>query len=86
MSLIYKIKLIPQAQKDLDKFPPKIFNQIKNEILKLAPDPRPHGVIKLTNQEGYRQRSGDYRILYRIDDAAKEIYIYRIKHRKEVYR
>lgn len=83
---MYKIKIIPQAQKDLDKFSSKLFNKIKNEILTLAHNPRPYGTIKLTQSEGYRIRIEDYRILYRIDDHSKEIYIYRIKHRREVYR
>ena len=83
---MYKIKLVPQAQKDLDKLPSQIFNKIKTTILKLTQTPRPPDAIKLTQQEGYRIRVSDYRILYRVDDDLKEIYIYRIKHRKEVYR
>jgi len=83
---MYAIKLIPQAQKDLNNLPPKIFQKTKTVIFGLGQTPRPQGAIKLTEQEGYRVRIGDYRILYRIDDTAKEIYIYRIKHRKEAYR
>ncbi|MFZ5799915.1 MAG: type II toxin-antitoxin system RelE family toxin [Candidatus Omnitrophota bacterium] len=83
---MYKIKLISQAHKDLENLPSKIFARAKTAILSLSQIPRPQGAIKLTEQEGYRIRLGDYRILYRIDDAAKEIYIYRIKHRKDAYR
>jgi mRNA interferase RelE/StbE len=36
--------------------------------------------------EGYRLRVGDYRILFTIDDVAKEVRVYRLKHRKEAYR
>lgn len=83
---MYNIKIIPQAQKDLNKLPSTIFNKIKTKILQLAKNPRPFGAIKLTQQEGFRIREGNYRILYRIDDASKEIYIYRIKHRRDIYR
>ncbi len=83
---MYNVKLIAQAQKDLDNFPPNIFNKIKAELMKLKDNPRPHGSIKLTQSEGYRVRAGDYRILNRIEDKTKEIFIYRIKHRKDVYR
>ena len=83
---MYRIKLISQVQKDLDQLPTTIFQPIKRATIKLGENPRPTGAIKLTNREGYRQRAGDYRILYRIDDKAKEIYIYRVKHRKDVYR
>ena len=83
---MYKLLLIPSAKKDLDKLPKKNFTQIKDKILMLGKDPRPHGALKLTGDEGYRMRSGNYRILYRIDDKKKVIYLYRIKHRREVYR
>lgn len=83
---MYKLKIIPQAQKDLDAFSGKNFENIKKKILSLANNPRPFGAIKLTQEEGYRIRTGDYRILYRIDNKQKEIIIYRIKHRKEAYR
>jgi len=44
------------------------------------------GVQKLHDKEGYRIRSGNYRILFEIDDQVKSVFIYRIKHRREVYR
>ena len=62
------------------------FDDVKRKILTLSENPRPFGCKKLTDDEGYRLRSGDFRILYRIDDRLKEIINYRIKHRKEVYR
>lgn len=77
--------LLSQAQKDLDEFRGKIFQQIKEKILSLSKNPRPHGCLKLTAEEGYRLRSGNYRIIYRINDKEEIIYIYRIKHRKEAY-
>jgi mRNA interferase RelE/StbE len=83
---VYKIEVIPSAQKDLDDLEKKFFIQIKNRIDSLKSQPRPAGCLKLTAEEGYRLRSGDYRILYRIDDKNKIIYIYRVKHRKESYR
>ncbi len=46
----------------------------------------PPGARKLTGQEGYRIRKGGYRILYVIDDAAALVRVYRIGHRREVYR
>ncbi|MDD5092506.1 MAG: type II toxin-antitoxin system RelE/ParE family toxin [Candidatus Wallbacteria bacterium] len=39
--------------------------------------------MKLTVQEGYRLRIGDYRVLYTIDDKNKIVVIYRIKSRSE---
>ena len=83
---MYEISIIASARKDLDSLDEKVFTQIKNKIISLASNPRPSGSLKLTAEEGYRIRSGNYRILYRIDDKNRMIYIYRIKHRKESYR
>lgn len=83
---MYQVKLISQVQKDLERLPRNVFNRIVKELTELQNNPRPHGSIKLTQTEGYRVRAGDYRILYRIEDSDKIIYVYRVKHRREVYR
>ena len=83
---MHEINIIPSARKDLDGLDKKVFTQIKNKIISLASNPRPSGSLKLTVEKGYRIRSGNYRILYRIDDKNKMIYVYRVKHRKESYR
>ena len=82
----YRIRIIPKAEKDLDAIVGHDFDAIKKKILALSENPRPFGCKKLIADEGYRLRSGDFRIVYRIDDSAREIIIYRIKHRKEAYR
>ncbi|OGR50925.1 MAG: hypothetical protein A3I11_07755 [Elusimicrobia bacterium RIFCSPLOWO2_02_FULL_39_32] len=83
---MYQLKVLPSAQRDLDSLDSPLFERIKSKLLELRQDPRPIGIVKLTNEEGYRVRIGNYRALYRIDDRNKLIYLYRIKHRKEVYR
>ena len=83
---MYKIFILPQAQKDLNNFQFKIFDRIRNKISLLSQNPHPPGCLKLTANEGDRLRTGNYRILYRIDNKEKVVYIYRIKHRKEVYK
>ncbi len=83
---MYEIKIIPKAQKDLDKFRGKIFDNIKKSIFDFKINPRPPNCQKLSTQEGYRIRKGKVRILYRIDNENKLIIIYRIKLRKDVYK
>ena len=83
---MHKIQILPSAIKDLDRLDKKFFAQIKAKILALSSNPRPPNCLKLTAEEGYRLRSGNYRVLYRIDDKNKIVYIYRVKHRKESYR
>jgi mRNA interferase RelE/StbE len=72
-------------RKDLDRLEASGFQRILKKIRVLSKDARPAGCLKLTGDEGYRIRVGDYRILYRVDDSLKRIFIYRIKDRKDVY-
>lgn len=83
---MHKLRLTSGGQRELDRITGKLFEDINEAILSLAQEPRPYGAIKLHGQEGYRIRVRDFRILYRIDDKAKEVIIYRIRHRREVYR
>ena len=83
---MYKVEVIPAARKDLDRLDSKILRQIYPKLLALRENPRQHGSLRLSGEDGYRLRSGDYRILYRIDDTIKTVYIYRVKHRREAYR
>jgi mRNA interferase RelE/StbE len=82
---VYEILLLPPAQKDLDKLETQTFARIVKKIRALIEDARPPGSLKLTGENGYRLRAGDHRVLYRIDDAHRRVYIYRVKHRKDAY-
>ena len=84
---LYDVKLMPQAQKDLDGFSGKLLSRFEDVILGLYDEPRPHNSKKLSGGGlRWRIRVGDYRILYEIDDSQKIVKVYRIAHRKEVYR
>lgn len=83
--MAYKVLIKPSAQKDLDLLPETEAVKILSKISNLIIEPRPIGVQKLHNQEGYRIRSGNYRILFEVNDSGRAILIYRIKHRKDVY-
>ena len=83
----YRLTVIPRALKDLDKLEGKLFAQVTDAIHTLANDPRPPGSLKLSDEEnGHRVRVRDIRILYRVDDRAQEVIVYRVKHRREAYR
>jgi mRNA interferase RelE/StbE len=82
----YKIIVKPSAQKDLDNLQIGEVKKIVRRINQLITNPRPVGVQKLSDDEGYRIRIGNYRILFTIKDKEKSILIYRIKHRKDAYK
>ncbi|MDO8643645.1 MAG: type II toxin-antitoxin system RelE/ParE family toxin [bacterium] len=82
----YSVYILPNAERDCEGLPKNVYQLCRGKIIKLGVSPRPSGCKKLVGEDGFRIRVGDYRILYRIDDANKKIFIYRVKHRKEVYR
>ena len=83
---MYKVAISNMVEKALDKLPGSVFLKIDQAIQALKESPRPVGCVKLTDTEGYRIRVGDYRLLYKIDDNILNIYIFRVAHRKDVYK
>jgi mRNA interferase RelE/StbE len=83
---MYKILISNRAIKDLQKLDNNIYLKISDKIISLENNPRPIGSIKLTDDEGYRIRIRTFRILYKINDNQKKVIIYKISHRKDVYR
>jgi len=82
----YKIFIKPSAAKELEVVPRKDRLRIIEKIQSLSSNPRPHGCEKLSGEEKFRIRQGDYRILYSIQDEAVIVTIVKIGHRREVYR
>lgn len=82
----YKIFFKKSAQKELDKIPKQDLQRIVKKIKTLEHDPRPVGSEKLSGQEKYRIRQGDYRIIYAINDDQVEVWVVKIAHRRLVYR
>lgn len=74
----------------LDSLPPKLRKQVIKKAKALHINPHPQGSKKLhdvVTDDGdpvYRERSGDYRILYVV--RPDEIMVLDIDHRKDVYR
>lgn len=83
----YTVKLTPSALKDLEGFRGALLIRIERIITGLYEDPRPHNSKKLAGcGSKWRICTGDYRVLYEIDDLRKIVRVYRIAHRSEVYR
>ena len=82
----YKIEIKKSAVKELNSIPKKDLKKIVQKIRSLSDNPRPNGCVKISGQERYRIRQGDYRILYSIENEILVVYVIKIGHRKEVYR
>ncbi|MCR4341469.1 MAG: type II toxin-antitoxin system RelE/ParE family toxin [Gemmatimonadaceae bacterium] len=82
----YKLFIKRSAAKELEELPVKVRRRIALRMEKLGSDPRPPGTEKLSGQEKYRIRQGDYRVLYAIDDDSGTVTIVKVGHRRDVYR
>lgn len=72
---------------DIPKLPKSAYTLIKRAITeRLVTDPLHYGKPMRRSLSGHRRlRVSDYRIIYRIDDKQKTVYIVAIGHRKNVY-
>jgi mRNA interferase RelE/StbE len=62
-------------------------NRVNAAILALSEDPYPPGSKKLQGEEDlYRVRVGDYRVLYRVEDERLVVLVVNIGHRRDIYR
>ena len=82
----YSLRIKPSAVKELEALSKKDRQRVAARIRGLAADPRSQGSEKLSGQNLYRVRQGDYRIIYTVDDATLLVVIYKIGHRREAYR
>jgi mRNA interferase RelE/StbE len=83
----YSISFARSARKELERLPGDIAERILAKVEALAENPRPAGVIKLHGQQNlWRLRVGNYRVVYLVDDFSKVIDVSVIRHRRDVYR
>jgi mRNA interferase RelE/StbE len=83
----YSVLILESAKRQLADLPKKIQGQIASRIDALVNDPRPSGVKLLhATARICRLRSGDYRILYQIDDEKSLVTVTDIGDRKDIYR
>ena len=84
--MAYAINFVPSARRELQKLPREVQLKLNQRIDALANDPRPAGTKKLKGEDVWRIRVGDYRILYEVRDKILLVLVFRVSHRREVYR
>lgn len=80
----YKIEFKASVAKDFKPIPKHDVQRIVKAIEQLKVEPRPVNAIKLSAQERYRLRVGQYRVLYEIVDSRLLITVVKVAHRKHV--
>jgi mRNA interferase RelE/StbE len=82
----YVITFSRSARKELESLDGKTVRRIFPKLETLAKQPRPAGCRKLVGEENlWRVRVGEYRIIYSVDDSIREIDIIAIRHRRSAY-
>lgn len=80
------MQLTSSALRELRSLPASARHPIGRRIDQLSNEPRPAGCRKLVGgTDLWRIRSGDYRIIYAIEDQVRIVEIRRISHRRDAY-
>jgi mRNA interferase RelE/StbE len=81
----YSVEVKPSARKELEALPNNALALVVRKIDSLGHAPGPAGCKKLKGyKDQWRVRVGDWRVVYVIDDAAKQS-VTQVAHRREVY-
>jgi mRNA interferase RelE/StbE len=82
----YQILIKPAARRQLKKLTLDVQKNLIEIIEHLSEDPRPMGCKKLKGRKDqYRVRSGDYRVIYSIEDLALIVRVVKVGHRRDIY-
>ncbi|HKQ06242.1 MAG TPA: type II toxin-antitoxin system RelE/ParE family toxin [Blastocatellia bacterium] len=83
---MYSVTITSRAERDMKRLERSVKNRIVTAILAPGNDPRPPGCVKVKSEHRlWRIRIADWRVGYEIDDAANEVAVIRIAHRREFY-
>jgi mRNA interferase RelE/StbE len=84
---MYRVGVSSEARREMEKLPAILVERLIKKIGSLTDNPRPTGCKKLHGEKNkWRIRVGDYRILYFIFDATKEVKVAAVLKRSEAYR
>lgn len=83
--MTHRITLAPAAARQLRKFDPQARRRIQAALELLSTDPRPPAATQLVGGAGeWRVRTGDYRIIYEIEENQLVVLVLRLGHRRDV--
>ena len=84
--MTYQVALAPAAARQLRKFDPQVRRRVQAAIELLATEPRPPAATRLVGGAGeWRVRTGDYRIVYEIEEERLLVLVLSAGHRREIY-
>lgn len=82
----YRIAISSAAARQLRKLDAQARRRIQAAIDLLSENPRPAGAKKLVGGGGeWRVRTGNYRIIYELNDDALLVLVLAVGHRRQIY-
>jgi mRNA interferase RelE/StbE len=85
--LSYRIEFVRSSARAYSRLDPVLQRRVDRELSRLSETPRHPGVIRLqSDDELYRVRIGDLRLLFCVEDQVLLVLIVKIGHRGSVYR
>jgi mRNA interferase RelE/StbE len=87
-SASFEVRFTAAARRGLNAIPPRVQSAVVEFTFgDLAREPHRVGKPLRDDLAGlFSARRGPYRVLYRIDDAARIVFVVRVDHRADVYR
>jgi mRNA interferase RelE/StbE len=82
----YRLSIKPSAAKEIEALPKNDRIRVIKRIKGLSENPRPPGCEKLSGNDKYRVRQGQYRIIYSISDEELVVLVVKVANRRDVYR
>lgn len=83
----HAITFARSARKELEKLPASIVQRVFPKIESLVQKPHPRGCRKIQGEQNlWRIRVGQYRVIYAVYDDEKTVDIIAVRHRSQAYR
>lgn len=84
--MTYRVEVAPAALRQLRKLDHPSRRRVQAAIEILGEEPRPSGAKKLVGGDGeWRVRTGDFRIVYEIQERVLLVLVVAVGHRREIY-
>lgn len=86
--MTYRVEFRPAAARELRKLDRSARDRISKVIALLADEPRPPAAKMLVGDDTprlWRVRSGDYRVIYSVEDDVLLVLVINVRRRREAY-
>jgi mRNA-degrading endonuclease RelE of RelBE toxin-antitoxin system len=78
----YKVLLLKRALAAFGSLPKADYEQISQTLQQLSREAHSLGGLSIADQPGRHLRSGDYRIIYEVDDEGRTVTVFYIGRRR----